>query len=68
MNGQVRLIGYLEILGAIGLLLPGLFGELPLLNPLAAAGLILSMIGGKYHIYRAKNLVFQRISESDGSI
>ena len=41
----VRLIGTLEILGAIGLILPALTGILPWLTPLAAACLGLTMIG-----------------------
>jgi uncharacterized membrane protein len=44
--GTVRLIGVLEILGAIGLVLPALTGILPWLTPLAAVGLALTMIGG----------------------
>jgi uncharacterized membrane protein YphA (DoxX/SURF4 family) len=44
--GTVRLIGGLEILGAIGLVLPALTGILPWLTPLAAVGLALTMIGG----------------------
>ncbi len=39
------LIGICELLAAAGLILPGLTGILPLLTPLAAAGLILVMIG-----------------------
>ena len=41
----VRLIGALEILGAIGLLLPAVTGILPWLTPLAAVCLALTMIG-----------------------
>ena len=41
----VRLIGTLEILGAIGLILPALTGILPWLTPLAATCLGLTMIG-----------------------
>ena len=41
----VRLIGTLEILGAIGLILPAVTGILPWLTPLAATGLVLTMIG-----------------------
>ena len=41
----VRLIGGLEILAAIGLLLPPLVGILPWLAPLAAVGLVLLMLG-----------------------
>ena len=41
----VRPIGTLEVLGAIGLMLPALTGILTWLTPLAAAGLVLLMIG-----------------------
>ena len=41
----VRLIGSLEILGAIGLIFPAVTGILPWLTPLAAACLALTMIG-----------------------
>src|SRR5436853_7098283 len=41
----VRLIGVLEILGAIGLILPAVTGILPWLTPVAAIGLVLTMIG-----------------------
>ncbi|MBE2222148.1 MAG: DoxX family protein [Anaerolineae bacterium] len=43
--GAVRTIGIVEILGAIGLILPALTGILPWLTPLAAIGLALTMIG-----------------------
>jgi uncharacterized membrane protein YphA (DoxX/SURF4 family) len=41
----VKLIGTLEVLGAIGLILPLLTGILPWLTPLAAVGLALTMLG-----------------------
>ena len=41
----VRLIGTLEILGAIGLIIPALTGILPWLTPVAASCLALTMIG-----------------------
>ena len=41
----VRFIGVCEVLGAIGLILPGLFRIRTGLTPLAAAGLIIIMIG-----------------------
>jgi len=41
----VRLIGTLEVLGAIGLILPAVTGILPWLTPVAAIGLVLQMIG-----------------------
>ena len=42
-RGQVRIIGFFEILGAIGLILPAVTGVLPWLTPLAAVGLALMM-------------------------
>jgi uncharacterized membrane protein YphA (DoxX/SURF4 family) len=44
-EGQIRLIGILEILGAVGVVLPALTGILPWLTPIAATGLVLTMIG-----------------------
>jgi hypothetical protein len=41
----LRFLGVSEVLGAVGLILPGLFGIRPGLTPLAAAGLVLIMIG-----------------------
>ena len=43
--GIVRLVGTLEILGALGLILPAVTHVLPWLTPVAAAGLVLTMIG-----------------------
>ncbi len=41
----VRFLGVAEVLGAIGLILPGLLRVRPGLTPLAAAGLVIIMIG-----------------------
>jgi hypothetical protein len=41
----VRFIGVAEVLGAIGLILPGLLHIRPGLTPLAATGLVIIMIG-----------------------
>jgi hypothetical protein len=41
----MRFIGVAEVLGAIGLILPGLVRIKPGLTPLAAAGLVIIMIG-----------------------
>ena len=41
----LRFIGVVEVLGALGLILPGLLRIRPGLTPLAAAGLVLIMIG-----------------------
>src|SRR5689334_24255448 len=43
--GQVKLIGALEVLAAIGLILPAVLDIAPVLVPLAALGLVLMMIG-----------------------
>ena len=42
---QIKGIGMLEILGALGLILPLATGILPVLTPLAAVGLALTMVG-----------------------
>jgi hypothetical protein len=41
----IRFIGVVEVLGALGLILPGLFRAKTSLTPLAAAGLVILMIG-----------------------
>ena len=41
----LRFIGVVEVLGGLGLLLPGLLRIRPGLTPLAAAGLVIIMIG-----------------------
>lgn len=54
--GTVKLIGGLELLGAIGLIAPVLTGILPWLTPLAALGLVLTMIGAAItHLRRGEN-------------
>lgn len=51
----VRLIGTLELLGAIGVVLPMLTGVLPWLTPIAAAGLALTMLGAiTLHVSRGE--------------
>lgn len=44
-GGFLRFIGAAEVLGAVGLILPGLVGIYRELTPLAAAGLVVIMIG-----------------------
>jgi uncharacterized membrane protein YphA (DoxX/SURF4 family) len=52
----VKTIGILEILGAIGLILPLATGILPWLTPVAAVGLVLTMIGAAItHARRKEN-------------
>jgi uncharacterized membrane protein len=43
--GQVKLIGVVELLGGIGLVLPGLLAIAPVLVPIAASGMALYMAG-----------------------
>jgi hypothetical protein len=43
--GALKAIGAVEVLGAVGLILPALLGIAPILVPLAAIGLVLVMIG-----------------------
>jgi uncharacterized membrane protein YphA (DoxX/SURF4 family) len=52
----IRLIRFVEILGAVGLILPSVTGILPWLTPLAAAGLALTMVGATLTNYRLKEL------------
>jgi len=44
-EGQVKAIGAVELLGAIGLILPRATGIAPVLTPLAAVGLAIVMAG-----------------------
>ena len=46
--GTVRTIGLLELLAAVGLILPAVLNILPVLVPLAALGLVLIMLGAAY--------------------
>ena len=43
--GAIKAIGALEVLAAIGLILPAVLDIVPVLVPLAALGLVLMMIG-----------------------
>ncbi len=51
----VTFIGSVEMLGAVGLLLPALTGVLPWLTPLAAIGLAVNMLlAGGFHLARGE--------------
>jgi uncharacterized membrane protein YphA (DoxX/SURF4 family) len=55
-QGQINLIGVLEILGAIGLILPWALNILPVLTPVAAVALAIIMLGAAYtHLRRGEN-------------
>jgi uncharacterized membrane protein YphA (DoxX/SURF4 family) len=44
-NAKIRAIGAVEVMAAIGLVLPAALGVLPQLTALAAAGVVLLMLG-----------------------
>jgi hypothetical protein len=52
--GFVKFLGAVEILGAVGLILPALLGIAPVLVPLAALGLGLIMIGAATVMFRRR--------------
>ncbi|MCB1028702.1 MAG: DoxX family protein, partial [Microthrixaceae bacterium] len=52
-DGQVKAIGLVEVLGGIGVVLPALVDIAPVLVPLAATGLAVTMAGAAvFHIRR----------------
>jgi hypothetical protein len=51
---SIRLIGLSEVLGALGVVLPAATGILPILTPIAAAGLLIIMLGAVYTHVRRK--------------
>jgi uncharacterized membrane protein YphA (DoxX/SURF4 family) len=53
---QFRAIGLVEVLGAIGLIVPAALGVASLLTPLAAVGLVLTMVGAiRTHVRYAES-------------
>jgi uncharacterized membrane protein YphA (DoxX/SURF4 family) len=52
---QLKTIGILEVLGALGLILPAATGIVPILTPIAAVGLALTMIGAVITHLRRKD-------------
>lgn len=44
-HGVIKIIGGIEVAGALGLILPGLTGIAPVLVPLSALGLAILMVG-----------------------
>jgi uncharacterized membrane protein YphA (DoxX/SURF4 family) len=54
-QNTIKTIGVLEILGAVGLILPAIAGVAPVLVPLAATGLGLTMVGATaVHVRRSE--------------
>ncbi|GII20783.1 DoxX family protein [Planosporangium mesophilum] len=54
-QGTIKFIGAVEVLGALGLILPAISGIAPILTPLAATGLAIVMIlAAAVHIRRSE--------------
>jgi uncharacterized membrane protein YphA (DoxX/SURF4 family) len=56
--GTVKAIGALEVLAALGLILPAVLGIAPILVPLAAVGLAVIMIGATITRIRRREFKF----------
>jgi uncharacterized membrane protein len=57
-NGQARVVGILEFLGALGLVLPAATGVLPWLTPVAAFALAVEMgVATALHVKRKESLL-----------
>jgi|694.fasta_scaffold72452_3 uncharacterized membrane protein YphA (DoxX/SURF4 family) len=56
---EMKLIGLAEVLGGIGLIVPWLLNILPILTPIAAAGLTMIMLGAIVtHVRRKESALF----------
>lgn len=56
--GQLKTIGALEVLGAVGMVLPAATGIAPWLTPLAAAGLFMMMVVATIlHVRRKESVI-----------
>ncbi len=59
---EMKLIGFAEVLGSLGLVLPWWRQTLPMLTPMAAAGLVVLMIGATAtHLRRKESMVFTAV-------
>jgi putative oxidoreductase len=57
-ESQLKLIGLVEVLGAMGLIFPMLFHILSVLTPIAACGLAITMIGAaRTHGRRKESII-----------
>ena len=54
-ESQIKMIGMIEVLGALGLILPAATGIAPILTPIAAVGLALTMLGALITHLRRKD-------------
>lgn len=65
---QVKLIGFSQLLAALGLVLPMLLNIAPVLTPLAALGLVITMISAAVYHYRNNEKEAIRINAVLGSL
>lgn len=65
---QVKLIGLSQLLAALGLVLPMLLNIAPVLTPLAATGLVLTMLSAAILHYRHGEMEAIRINAVLGSL
>jgi uncharacterized membrane protein len=57
-QGQLRLLGVAELLGAVGLILPTALGIVPVLTPVAALCLLVLMVGAvRTHLRRKEPVI-----------
>ncbi|RSM69650.1 DoxX family protein [Kibdelosporangium aridum] len=56
--GSVKAIGALEVLAAVGLILPAALGIAPVLVPLAALGLVVIMLGAAFTRIRRREFKY----------
>ena len=59
--GAIKAIGALEVLAAIGLIVPGLTGIAPILVPLAATGVAILMLGAIITHVRLRDPIGQSV-------
>lgn len=58
----IRIIGGLELAGALGLILPAVTGIMPILTAIAPAGLALTMVGAMIvHMGRGESVIFNLV-------
>jgi hypothetical protein len=60
-SGAIKAIGALEVLAAIGLIVPGLTGIAPILVPLAATGVAILMLGAIITHVRLRDPIGQSV-------
>jgi VIT1/CCC1 family predicted Fe2+/Mn2+ transporter len=67
-QNNIRVIGLLELLGAVGVIVPALTGILPWLTSLAAVGLIVVMLGAAATHLRRKEYAMAAITVVMGAL